>query len=212
MDFRMIARVGGEGGADGAPSQLGTDADGGLLVTDLHARFTAPVLRDNVYSACTGVGGVAHGTVLSTTPPFTLFNPLNSGKYAVIIDATLGYVSGTLGAGTIVWCYNNVTTQANPTTGTSLVAVNNLIGNGDASNVLIRQGATLAAVPTIMRPAFIISASLASTAALPVMMRDVVDGSIVVAPGGAISLQGIATAGSTPLVLLAMTWEEIDAA
>ena len=41
------------------------------------------------------------------------------------------------------------------------------------------------------------------------ILVDQLDGELALLPGASMSLQGIAAGGSSPLVLLAMVWEEI---
>jgi hypothetical protein len=52
-------------------------------------------------------------------------------------------------------------------------------------------------------------AFLATTAVPPWDTIDVVDGSLVLEPGSGVMLQGVAAAGTTPLVIFGMVWEEL---
>jgi len=181
---------------------------GATLVQQSHPTNTETVLKKSTFVVSTAVGGVAPGTALSTTPPLTLLNPLNSGVNLVIISTYLGYVSGTLGAGTIVYAHN--TPQATiPTGGTELVPVRTLItavrGAGRAF-----QGSTLSAVPLILKPAYVLGAFLATTALIPGKLEDEVDGAFIIPPATAFVMQGVAAAGTSPLVLLGISWEEVD--
>jgi hypothetical protein len=119
----------------------------------------------------------------------------------------LVYIAVTLGAGTIVWGVNTNTAGADPSGGTVLTPINALLG-GVAGKGLTWQGATLNAAPTIFRPFSTIGA-FAGGADLPGPMVEYVNGRIVVGEGAHVSLQGIAGAGTTPLVLLGMVWEEV---
>jgi hypothetical protein len=73
---------------------------------------------------------------------------------------------------------------------------------------LAYQGATLAAAPTLVEPLFIFGAWVGAADDLHSLERRW-DGSNLLAPGVSVSLQGIAAAGSSPLVLLFLEWEEI---
>ena len=194
------------GRASGYASLLFTP-NGDLIMAPGHADYSEPGRLARMHGACTGVAGVAPGTVLSTTPPFTLYNPANSGIIASVVVALLGYVSGTLGAGTIVFAVNSTPGQAVPTGGTELTPQCLLLGAARGA-CRVFQGSTLAATPVILRPAFVIGA-YAGGADLPGARDTYVKGSINVAAGTAVSLQGVAAAGTTPLVLLAMEWEEM---
>ena len=181
--------------------------NGDLIATPAHAMYAEAGRLARVHSACTGVTGVAPGTVLSTTPPFTLYNPANSGIVAVVLLAALGYVSGTLGAGTIVFAVNATPGQAVPTGGTELTPQCQLVGSARGT-CRVFQASTLGATPVILRPAFIVGAYVGG-ADVPGPKECYVQGSIQLSPGTSVSLQGVAAAGTTPLVLLAMEWEEM---
>jgi hypothetical protein len=192
---------------DGASRQMRLERTGGLIVSQGHAPNAEAVARGNVMIASNAVAGVAPGTALSTTPPMAVWNPLGSGKNLVILKTAIGYVSGTLGAGSIV--YAQVPNQTTPpSTGTELVPVNALIGTVKGVGRAFT-GSTLWATPTIIRPAYIMGAALASTALGPAVVNDLIDGAIIIPPGNAFVVQGVTAAGSTPLVMIGVTWEEV---
>lgn len=203
-------RIGPQLGSDGAIVPIRINRDGALAVQVVHGDFFEGAFRNQQFTACTAVAGVAPGTALSATPAFSLWNPANSGKALVVVKASMGYVSGTLGAGTVVFAVNAVAGNqpAQPTTGAVLPTRSNYVGNAAAGVGVAQQGSTIAAVPLIFRPAFMMGAFLASTATPPGPALDYSDGDIIVAPGNVLCLHGIAAAGTSPLVLLSMTWEE----
>lgn len=159
------------------------------------------------YSVATPAAGVAPGTVLTATPPLTLYNPLGSSVALELIGASMGYVSGTLGKGTLVLGANPSTTQAAPTGGTLLAQVGTYFGY-TGSVALCYQGATLAAVPTLVEPLFITGAFVGAADTALQLERRWENLRKVLAPGTSISLQGIMAAGAAPLVILALWWEE----
>lgn len=202
-------RTGVQSGQDGAIMVLRLAKDGSLVAKAAHGTLQEAVERGNVYVISNAVAGVAPGTALGTTPPMCIWNPTGSGKNVVILITTLGYVSGTLGAGTIA--YALVTAQvAAPTTGTELVAQCALL---DGTKGVARgfTGSTVVATPTLLKAAFIVGAALASSVAFPAQAKDYVDGEIVIPPGSCFVMQGIAAAGSTPLVIFSVTYEEVPA-
>jgi hypothetical protein len=121
--------VGPQIAADGTFPKSRATRDASSGVQDTHGHFQEAVGRGNVFTAVTGVAGVAPGTVLSTTPPFTLSNPLGSGVNLVVLVAEFLYISGTIGAGTVYYGVNNAPGQAAPTGGTALTPINNIVGN-----------------------------------------------------------------------------------
>ena len=209
MTIEIQGKVGPGYAADGNTADPRMTRDLATVIQDLHGRFYETTYRGNTFIASTGVAGVAPGTALSTTPPFTLYNPLNSGVNLVLISASLGYISGTLGAGTIVYGVNVNTAQAAPTGGTTLTPICSLVGNGSLPRGKAFQGATLAVAPTILRDMVVLGAFAGAAAPPNPPVRDVIDGSIIIIPGASVSLQGVAGAGTTPLVTLAITWEEV---
>lgn len=203
-------RVGVLAGATGAKMPFRASQEGALVVCDVGSRFAEASSRDQVFTACNAVAGVAPGTVLSTTPPFCLYNPVNSGKYLEIIRSGCGYVSGTLGAGSIVYAVGSAAQSADPTGGTALVPLSGRIGGSDGLTVAKAfTGSTVAATPKILRPAFVMGAALASSVAFLSLASDPINGEILVAPGNFVCLQGLAAAGTTPLVVLSLTWREL---
>ena len=181
---------------------------GAYKVAQSHGRYLDAVLRGRCFSGGTAATGVAPGTAIGTTAAFSLYNPPGTGVNLAILKATMGYVSGTLGAGVVHWLANtNVAAAAS--TGTAITAVNCLLGGGIAAQGKPLTTVTLPVAPTIMRPFCSLQASLASTAVEPWQIVEEVDGEIIVAPGCTISLHGTAAAGATPLVVFGLTWEEL---
>ena len=208
----MIAegKVGPQVLGDGAVTALRLNRDGALAVQCIHGDFFEAAYRNQQWTACTLPAGVAPGTVLSTTPPLTLWNPPVSGKCLVIIKAFMGYISGTLGAGTVNWIQSAVAGNqpAQPTTGTVLVARSNYIGNAAASVGVAQQGATVATTPVCFRPCWTFGAMVISTAVQPVQVVELTDGDILVGPGNFVGLHAIAAVGTSPLIQYSVTWEE----
>jgi hypothetical protein len=87
----------------------------GELVVGGAARYAEAVRRGACFRAQTAVTGVAPGTTISTAAAFSLANPLGSGIDLAIPEVSMGYISGTLGAGSVMLCGNRITTGAVPT-------------------------------------------------------------------------------------------------
>jgi hypothetical protein len=178
------------------------------MVQDAHGRFYEAANNGKLFYGKTADSGVAPGTSISTTGAFTLYNPKGSSVNLAILQGSMGYVSGTLGAGFVAWCANVNLSEAVPT-GTAIVSRPGLLG-AQASNGVALTTSTLAVAPIAIRCFATLGASLASTAVQPWQIIDHVDGAIVLPPGGAITLHGVMAAGSTPLVIYSVLWEEID--
>lgn len=181
------------------------DSSAAQAVFAAHGKYHDAVLRGKCYGGATAPTGVAPGTSISTTAAISLYNPAGSGYNLHVLRASMGYVSGTLGAGAVFWLANVLPT-ATATTGTAITKVNLLFGGAAGVGSLLTT-ATIPA-PTIIRPFCNLQASLASTAVAPYFITEDVDSEFVVTPGCTLSLHAQAAAGSTPLVIFGMTWEE----
>jgi len=177
-------------------------------VTQRHGKLYQPARDGRIFHAATAATGVAPGTAIGTTAAFTLFNPAGSGVVIAIQKAAMGYISGTLGAGTVWHLVNSNLAEAAPS-GTAIAEKPALVGSGGASKGVALTTATLAVAPTIVRPFCSLQASLASTAVAPWQIQEEVDGAILLPEGGAYSLHATAAAGTSPLVAFGVTWEEI---
>lgn len=119
----------------------------------------------------------------------------------------MGYISGTLGAGTVWHLVNRDPTAAAPT-GTAISEIPAKVTGGVGKGIALTT-ATLAAAPSILRAFASLQASLASTAVAPWQVEEDVDGSIIIPPGCTYSLQATAASGTSPLVAFGVTWEEV---
>ena len=170
------------------------------------AKYYEWARRGLIFHGQTAATGVAPGTAIGTTAAFCLSNPLNSNVDLVVLQGSMEYVSGTLGAGFVSWLMGALPTETAPT-GTLILARNGLM-DGVASRARAFTTATIVA-PTPVRPFASIGASLASTAVQPWQIVDNVDGAIIVRPGCNLSLHATAAAGTSPLVVFGCLWAEI---
>jgi len=143
---------------------------------------------------------------MGNTPPLALWNPTGSKHRIIVVDAELGFISGTIGAGTVVWA--SIAQPSAPTGGSDITAqiVPAIVGSSAVANFLTPagikafQGSTIAGTPAIIKPAFVLEATPIKT------QKDEVEGALSLLPGQLLCLQGIAAAGSSPLVLLSVSF------
>ena len=192
--------------ADGGQPLVRLGRTGETITQNLHGRYYEQAKRASLFSAMTAITGVAPGTAFGTTAAFTLANPSASAVDLSILFAAMGYVSGTLGAGVVCWLS---TISGTAPSGTAITVQTGRLGGSAAANGLAYTTATIPSSPVLVRPAFNLQASLASTAVAPWIATDPVEGAIVVAPGNAISLHATAASGSSPLVVFYVVWEEV---
>jgi hypothetical protein len=200
-----VLKTGRRSSASGNPEYARCDESIAQAMFQAHGKYHDAVLRGRCYAGGTAATGVAPGTAIGTTAAFSLYNPIGSGVNLHVLRATMGYISGTLGAGVVHWLAN-LNPAAAVTTGTAITAVNCLLG-GAAANGRPLTTATIPA-PTILRPFVSLQASLASTAVQPWQVMEDVDSEFVVTPGCTISLHATAAAGTSPVVVFGVTWEE----
>jgi hypothetical protein len=213
MELELVVGSGRAGIGDGGGIEARGNRLGELVVSDGLPRFAEWASRGKVWVGTTAAAGVAPGTAIGTSPAFYLHNPIGSGTALVPIGAWLGYVSGTLGAGSLVYTTNQGAQASNPTGGTAITPQATLLAGGNTTAVGKCFTGSTTATQSLVRPTgIILQASLASTAVAPVQIRDGLDGEFVIAPGYGLGIQGIAAAGSSPLVLLGMSWLEIPIA
>lgn len=180
------------------------------VVSQAHGKYYEAVSRGKCFSAQTAATGVAPGTSLGTTAGFALYNPVGSGKRLSIQKIKMGLISGTIGAGTIHIC-SSASGDAVPT-GTAITPRNRKVGSSTTS---VATALTTATVTTTAAKMTDILCSLnqvvvATTANNPVQIESEFDGELCIEPGFGIAIHGTTAAGSSPLVVYNVTWEEID--
>jgi hypothetical protein len=200
-------RVGAASATDGTWQPQRLDKTAAAVIAQGHASNAETVSRGNAFFASQAVTGVAPGTALSTTPPLAIWNPPTSGKNLVIMKAYLGYVSGTLGAGSVVLAQSAQATV--PSSGTEIVPVNALLGAARGVGRAFT-GSTITTAGTIIRPSFTVGAFLATTALVVGLLKDDIDGEIIVPPGYLFIMQEVGAAGTSPVTVMAAMWEELN--
>lgn len=203
----MTMLVGPRAVNDGDTSDGRAARTGEQVISDLHARFYEQAKRGNLFMGHTAVTGVAPGTAIGTTAAFALYNPAGSGVDLVVINGQMSYLSGTLGIGFISWVAHTNPAQA-ALTGTAIPVVNGKVSGGAGQGKPLTT-ATVPASGTPFRLFANLPPMLATTVLTPWRFVDEVNGAIVIPPGCGVSLQATAAAGTSPLVLFGVTWEEV---
>lgn len=216
LNFMAPGIVGPILGGDGTTPATGRQGKTGeAIIAQGHGKYYELASRALLAFACDQGAGVAVPTTLSTTCVAALYNPINSGKRLALVKVSVGYVSGTMGAGAIFHCVTpqvSGTSQTKPSGGTSLTSywtdVNNL-GLAAAPVGLVTTASTVVA-PIAYRPIVSTFPELATTANGFQPVTDDMDGEIVLEPGGSYQIQGILGAGgSSPKVTIGIVWAEI---
>lgn len=201
-------RVGPVYAGDGSNQVLRQGRNSELIIQQAGGKYSEAVQRGNCYSAMTAATGVSVASLtITTTGQATLANPAGSNRNARVMSATGGYVSGTFGAGNLVYALN-VNPNAAAVTGTAVTPTNLLAGSVNTASCKFFTTSTLPATPTAVRNFTNIGAWVGTTASPLWNVYDDVDGSIIVGPGAALSITGTTAAGTSPLMVFSLTWEE----
>jgi hypothetical protein len=215
----VSAVVGPTAGGDGTYSLTSTriGRQGEQIVTSAHGYLYEPTIRGQVYTATTGATGRAPGTALGTTPPILLYNPVGSGYRLSIKRVSVGYISGTLGAGTLfhaVFTINGpVGTQSNVVpvigTGAAITLLSADIGAGNDGTSSAFAAGTLNANPVLLYPFCTLEASLATSTNAPNTLVEEVNGGICLEQGTGWCMEAIAAAGTSPLLCYGVVYERV---
>jgi len=198
----------------GAIQAARSDNTGALVTADGHGRYQEAVRQGSVWSLSTAAGGVtvAAANVFSASagsPIVGIFNPSGSGKNCVILRASTQMASGTAGAGGWVWGY--LAANAGITAGGGNGAINNgtLITGGSTAKTFTGSAWTGGGAGLLLR--FIGGPTTGAGAAnANLTVNEETAGDIIVPPGGAVGIFA-AAAGTSPIVMASMTWEEVAA-
>jgi hypothetical protein len=189
----------------GATGPFRGDMTGSLVVNDAHGRYAEAVRGGGVYFA--QGASLTPGTALSTTAAMTLFNPYGSTVNLELLFVGIGYRTGTLGAGYYQLCPTAVIGEAIPT-GTAIISYNCMVGGAKGQGTALKT-ATLANAPVSGIPIAMSGAFLATTAIQLHQVLVDVSGLVILPPGTSVSLEGIATGGTSPLIDCTLVWEEV---
>lgn len=213
------AVVGPSSGGDGTYTLTSARVgrQGEAVMTPAHGYLYEPCIRQQIFTGTTGATGRAPGTVLGVNPPILLYNPVGSGYRLSIKRVTVGYISGTLGAGTL---FHAVFTINGPAGNQSNVAP--VVGSGAAITLLSADAGsgadgsstafalgTLNANPVLLYPFCTMNAILATSATGVFTVTEEVNGGICLEPGAGWCMEAIATAGTSPLLCYGVVYERI---
>jgi hypothetical protein len=208
-----------QGNQGQAGKQTGQNLTAGLgeyseiLASELMPRYYEQNYRGNVFNASNQAAVTAPAALTASSVNFTLYNPLGSGVNAVLnfVDITVAQLTETTaGSYQVLLVANTVPGQAAPSTTTSLTAQSSLLGSSATPKCKAYSTATLAAVPTVVKPLFSITSAATISGAIANGSSDNIGGSLILTPGSYISVQGIGTSETTsPGLIVGMSWMEV---
>lgn len=199
------------GVGDGSPIVARMGKTGEMIVGDAHAEHFEASSRGNVFTGATATAGCAVGSLtISTTCAHLLYNPIGSGVNLSMIQASAWYVSGTLGAGLLLYTTNSGVAAIAPTAGTAITSRSALIQGGNAAPKGVCQTLSTS-VPSMvtLRPFCTLLAYAGAAIGANFPLKDQLNGEFVVPPGFFFGIHGITAAGTSPIMGFSFTWEEV---
>lgn len=212
MDAEVLGKVGPQQVADGSLINVRMGKTGEALIGQAHGRYYEPAVRGNVWSLSTAAAGVtiAAANVFSASagqPIVGIYNPTNSGKNCVITRAILALASGTMAAGGWVWGFVAPNAGVSAAGGNGAINNGTLVAGGSLAKTFVNSALTGAGAGSLLR--FVGGPTTGAGAAnANLTTQEETAGDLICPPGGVIGLFA-AAAGTSPIVVATMTWEEV---
>lgn len=212
-------------GSSQTPSPFTANISGGQRTSDAHGRFMEAALFGRLFSAGMTTTSISNatfttGTLGATgTPIIGLWNPLNSGKNLVVLQARVQLIANAVttftGPGALMWCtavnQSAISTGIVPLNRLSLAATGS-VAKGFANTALTGLSGNLTVQEASGLVSFSNNFSNALTAAGQATPGgggiDHIDGAIILVPGSVLALLGT----TTPISVSAASsilWEEV---
>lgn len=233
MPIPVSGQVGPQAIFDGVTTQpLRQGRLGEVVVTELHGRFYEQAYRNNMFSGAMVLTSISNATfttatansatlatAATATPIAGLYNPLNSGVNAVVLQATVNLINTALqetGPGGLVYVgytgNSAITTGSTPFNRKTLLAAGSqckFLG-GVALTGLVATSTTPFGAVGVGGPISNLSTLQTAAGLIPSQapLVDNVDGSIIVPPGGVLGI----FCSTTPVAWSAVSdllWEEV---
>lgn len=220
-------QVGPQLAGDGAPVPIRAGRLGDQIVSELHGRFYEQVYRGNVYSIGCSVTALSANTITlsaTSTPILGLWNPSTSSVNLVLLQCMLTVAANTLTApvppGVFVWASSVantvISTGSAPFNRKTLASAGSqakafpggVALTGLTNNVVIFEGADLPNLSGLTNAGTITAQTTTSNATAGAFGVQNFDGSLIVPPGGVLSLLNT-TSTTTYSVSGRLLWEEV---
>jgi hypothetical protein len=194
--------------ADGSERGIRLTRTGALAETDVHARYMEAVLRGNCYKlVVTGAAATAFTGGAGGTPLCSIYNPVGSGKYGVLLAVGIASRVVASAAGTVgfnLWGGVSAANTGTATTPTNLLTLQTggsvMVGSSNAATT-----STTAVALVLPLGSFYQTAT--ATALTYNALIDVA-GIVVCQPGNLIAL-GATAALTSATYDVSMVWEEV---
>jgi hypothetical protein len=193
---------------DGTENKARSGLTGELCIDRAHPKYYEAVSRGNVYHTSMQAGASLGTALTASAVTLTLYNPINSGKNLVLIAVSVAITTVPSVAGTAMYVLAaNVNPFAAAPTTTTAASIRNCLLGGANGIGLAYTVATLPAIPVAWRmlnPGQYWASAI--DAISPISFTDTIDGSAVLAPNSAVTVQGLGQASSG---IVSIIWEEV---
>ena len=184
---------------------------GDAIVSELHGRYYETTYRGNGFllSVSTAAAVTAYAGAAAGTPMLALFNPVGSGKNAVLTKVAIGNVVAASAAGTVAFgLYFGTTAAITQATTAAPWAMNSQLQSGSVMtgfrNVALTSGSAASNVIPVATYYWATAAGAALVTGGPIDL----EGSIIIPPGSYVALGGSAALTSATWIG-SMQWEEV---
>ena len=186
-----------QGKFENKDTSVAVNENGNLLVNNLSAKYQEAVVTGNVFTVSNQSGITTQAGLSATTPALTLYNPAGSGVNAVVLYAgctnTVAFA-----AASVIWVAANTNIVAAAVTGTATTAHRcALLGNGKQPSIQPLLAATLPAAPIAVSILGVGLTGAITTSPTGQTLGRYFDGSLIIAPGAALSFQTSAASGAS---------------
>lgn len=196
----------GQARVSGANGPVARGWDQSVMTYDSHGRYMDAVLRGNVFITANQSAGTTQAGLSATTPVLTLFNPKGNNKFGVLLYAGFTDIVANA-AGAAFWLAANINIAAAAVTGTAATVSNALLGNNNNPSLTALTAATLPAAPiAVCQIASGFTGAVTTIPYIAAAGREFA-GSIILAPGSAISIQSSTASGAG--LFCEYIWEEV---
>lgn len=213
-------------GGTGTASPFTADITGAQRTTDAHGRFWEAARVASLYSTGMTITSISNATFstgtlgATATPIIGLWNPANTGKNCIILQARLQIINTALqvtGAGALMWCTSvnqgAISTGLTPLNRLSLAASgSNAKGfagtalTGLSGNLTVQEAAGLGGLLSNLST---LQTAVGLMPAAPTFI-DHIDGAIIVPPGGVLALLCTTNPPVAISAASALLWEEVQ--
>jgi hypothetical protein len=203
-------------------TQLGGKATEGI-VTELHGKYYTQNYRGNCFMVSTVGAGLAIPIITTTSPTLCLWNPLGSGKNAVLLRIALANTNNATTAAGAIFLMADYNAGSSIATGSCFTAFSQAVlgtnlhnCNLGGGNISVMKSAATATVTLTAASTMVVAtlgssgvgtvAGMVASNSVPAIVYDF-DGSLIVPPGVAVHLA--AGAATTALFTQTLMWEEV---